>query len=130
MSLSRRLRTLFGLGEVGRVSPARPRRGGPRQFEEMEDRVVPSGTTLKWIGATSAWSDPANWSIVAGADTSPQTGDTLIFDTTFGSFVGGAAAFTPNNDTAAADLTISIIDASGAGDFNFTGNSVALNAAG
>ena len=44
------------------------------------------GTTLIWTGADHAnstnWSDPGNWSIVSGTDTTPQPGDTVIFNST------------------------------------------------
>ena len=45
--------------------------------------VTYAQTTLLWTGSSGTdhnWSDPANWSILNGTDTTPQPGDTVIFN--------------------------------------------------
>jgi autotransporter-associated beta strand protein len=85
-------------------------------------------TTLHWTGAISnLWNAAGNWV----ENTGPVSGDTLIFDTTMPGFSATANGFAPvNNLSGLTGLTLTVNDASAAGDFNLTGNAVSLAGAG
>ena len=60
----------------GKIRRARP------EVLNLEDRLLLSGSTLGWTGASGTdtnWSNPANWTLLSGSDTFPQDGDILKF---------------------------------------------------
>jgi autotransporter-associated beta strand protein len=85
-------------------------------------------TTFHWTGAAgSNWGTAGNWA----ENAVPTSGATLIFDTATAGFAGTAAAFAPvNNLSGLTGLTLTLNDASAAGDFNLTGNAIGLAAGG
>ena len=93
--------------------------------------VTTAATVLHWIGGAGAngnlWNVAANWL----EDTVPVSGDDLVFDTKTAGFSATANGFGPdNNITGLNYLTITIKDASAAGDFDLTGNAISLAGAG
>jgi autotransporter-associated beta strand protein len=85
-------------------------------------------TTLHWLGAVdSNWSVAGNWL----ENTTPVSGDMLVFDTIIPNFVGTAAAFAPsNNIVGLTSMVLQINDSSSAGDFTLSGDALTLAAGG
>src|SRR5262245_29965605 len=86
------------------------------RVEDLEARTVPA-TTLTWSGngSDNLWSDAANWT-AKGPDTTPHTGDTVIFP-------DGAKQLKNSNDVQ--NLTLASIQFTGAG-YDITGNALSL----
>jgi autotransporter-associated beta strand protein len=86
---------------------------------------------LHWIGSSAAngnlWNVAANWL----ENAVPVSGDALIFDPTTAGFSPTANGFAPvNNIAGLTNLTLTINDTSGAGDFNLTGTTIGLASGG
>ncbi len=102
------------------------------QLERLEERSLL--TTLYWLagpGASGSNWNADNWSTVNDgvADTNlrPQSGDTLIFDTSTTGF-NTTNGFVPTNDlTGVTDLKVHIVDASSTADFEFKGNPISVS---
>jgi autotransporter-associated beta strand protein len=108
----------------GRRIPPRPT-ATRLSIEQLEYRVVP--TAYHWIGGAGAtgnqWGVAANWE----EKQVPTSGSTVVLDTTTPGFNATANGFNPvNNVSGLTNLTLVVNDASPAGDFNLTGNSIGL----